>query len=46
MTIIADATSKTIIIINDSASSNEELTFHVEADADMAVINVEDIKEE
>lgn len=44
MTIIVSDTVKTINIYIDDAASDDEFTFHIEADASMAVLNIEDIK--
>lgn len=46
MTIIVSDTVKTINIYIDDAASDDELTFHIKADANMAVLNIEDIKTE
>ena len=46
MTIIVNDTVKTINIYIDNAASDDELTFHIEADASMAVLNIEDIRTE
>lgn len=46
MTIIVNDTVKTINIYIDDASSGDELIFHIEEDASMAVLNIEDIKME
>lgn len=46
MTIIVTDNIKQMNIYIDDAASADELTFHIEADASMAVINIEDIKTE
>lgn len=46
MTIIVNNTVKTINIYIDDAASDTELTFHLEADADLAVLNIEKINAE
>lgn len=46
MTILVDSDVKTINIYIDDASSDQELTFHLPEDANMSILNIEEIKTE
>ena len=45
MTVIVDKAIKKIVI-NRAVSGTEEKTFHVQQDADLVLIGIEEIKEE
>lgn len=46
MTLIVNKDIKKIEIIIDNAASDQELTFHLGQDADLAILNIEEIKTE
>ena len=46
MTILVDPDIRKIEIYIDDASSDQELTFHLPADANMSILNIEEIKTE